>query len=128
MVLLAGRLRYRGPLLSPAERASLAVAPRSDRDSALALRWHGQMHRFAPDRPLPADFARGPLEWQLDTFAWSFHLDPHDLSDGRRSSSEVVHALGEALATDLPLAPCRLSERYPALGGYRDFLRRLPRR
>ena len=128
MVLLAGRLRYRGPLLSAAERASLAVAPRSDRDSALALRWHAQMRRFAGDRPLPADFARGPLGWQLDTLAWSFHLDPDDLSGGRRSPSEVVHALGEALASDLPLAPCRLSARLPALAAYRAFLGRLPRR
>ena len=128
MVLLAGRLRYRGPLLSAAERASLAAAPRSDRDSALALRWHAQMRRFAADRPLPGDFARGPLRWQLDTFAWSFHLDPNDPSGGRRSSAEVVHALGEALANDLPLAPCRLSERHPALAAYRDFLGRLPRR
>ena len=57
MVLLAGRLRYHGPLLSAAERASLVAAPRSDRDSALALRWHAQMRRFAADRPLPGDFA-----------------------------------------------------------------------
>jgi hypothetical protein len=128
MVLLADRLRYRGPLLSAAERASLAVAPRSDRDSALALRWHARIRRFAADRPLPGDFAHGPLGWQLATLAWSFHLDPDEPSGARRSPSEVVHALGEALANDLPLAPCRLSERHRALATYRDFLGRLPRR
>ena len=99
MALLSGRLRYHGPLLSTAERASLAAASRSDRESALALRWHARIRRFAADRPLPGDFVRGPLGWQLDTFAWSFHLDPNDSSGGRRSSSEVVHALGEAWPT-----------------------------
>jgi hypothetical protein len=128
MVLLAEHLRYRGPLLSAAERASLVAAPRGDRESALALRWHARMHRFAPDRPLPGDFSRGPLRWQLATLAWSFHLDSNDLSEGRRSPSEAVHALSEALANDLPLAPCRLSERHQALAAYRDFLGRLPRR
>jgi hypothetical protein len=128
MVLLSGRLRYRGPLLSTAERASLAAAPRSDLDSARALRWHTQIHQFAADRPLPPDFLRGPLTWQLDTFAWSFHLDPNNPSAGRRSLAEMVHALAEALANDLPLASCRLCKRHPVLAAYRDFLGRLPRR
>jgi hypothetical protein len=126
MVRLADRLRYRGPTLSPAELASLAAAP--GREPALALRWHAQIGRFAADRPLPEDFARGPLRWQLDTLAWSFHLDNDGPAGVQRSAAEVPHALAEALASDLPLAPSGLSPRYPALVAYRDFLSRLPRR
>jgi Raf kinase inhibitor-like YbhB/YbcL family protein len=33
------------------------------------------VRRFTDDRALPKGFARGPLRWQLDTLAWSFHLD-----------------------------------------------------
>jgi hypothetical protein len=128
MILLAGRLRYRGRLLSAAERASLAFAARSDRESALALRWHVMMRRFVADRPLPRDFARGPLGWQLDTLAWSFHLDPDGPSGGRRSATEVVQGLDEALANDLPLAPIHPCAQHPVLAAYRDFLGRLPRR
>src|SRR5205085_399729 len=95
MVLLAEELRYRGPMLSDAELARLASLP--DREGALALRWHDRIGRFAVDRPLPADFAHGPLRWQLDTLAWSFHLDgDRDPAGGRRSLAEIPHVLGAA--------------------------------
>src|SRR4029077_842514 len=97
-----------------------------DRESAHALRWHARTRRFATDRPLPDDLAQGPLRWQLDTLAWSFHLD--DPTDRRRSTAEIPHALAEELAVDLPLFPSALSARHPALAAYRDFLGRLPRR
>jgi hypothetical protein len=127
MVLLAERLRYRGPTLSTAELSRLAAGP--DREGTLALRWHDQVRRFADDRRLPDDFARGPLRWQLDTLAWSFHLDPaDDPAASRRSDAEVPDALGEALAVDVPLPRLALSARHPALAAYRDYLGRLPRR
>jgi hypothetical protein len=135
MVLLAERLRYRGPWLSPAELAELSTA--REHNATLALRWHALLRRFADDRPLPRDFARGPLRWQLDTLAWSFHLDPDpgpvagdDPPRARHSPAELLHALGEALAVDVPLPPppAPLSARHPALAAYRDFLGRLPRR
>jgi hypothetical protein len=129
MILLADRLRYRGPTLSAAELAGLAAG--QDREGALALRWHAQIRRFAADRRLPADFAQGPLRWQLDTLAWSFHLDldrGDDPAGRRRSGAEVPHALGEALAVDVPLRSTPLSARHPALAAYRDFLGPFPRR
>jgi hypothetical protein len=125
MVLLADQLRYRGPSLSAAEQARLATDP--DRSAALALRWHAQVRRFADDRPLPIGFETGPLRWQLDTLAWSFHLD-RDPSGGRRSDAEVPLALGEELAVDLPPSSNDLSMRHPTLTAYYHFLRRLPRR
>ena len=73
MIGLARRLRYRGPYLSSEELARLEHEPRQLRD--LALAWHAHARRFTSDRPLPADFASGPLCWQLDTLRWSFHLD-----------------------------------------------------
>jgi hypothetical protein len=127
MVLLADRLRYRGPTLAPSEVASLGAAP--DHDGALALRWHARIGHFVPDRPLPRAFAQGPLRWQLDTLAWSFHLEvSSDPVASRRSTAEVAHALAAALANDLPLPPPTLVTRYPALAAYHDFLRCLPRR
>ena len=125
MVMIADRLRYRGRVLSPDELARLARDPSLDR--ALALRWHDHMRRFLADRPLPPHFAAGPLRWQLDTLAWSFHLDD-DRGAPRRSSAEVPHALAEALAVDLPVRPTPLATRYPALADYAAFLGRLPRR
>jgi hypothetical protein len=127
MTALAGRLRYHGPWLSASERAQLeAEAGSSGGDSALALRWHAQVRRFATDRPLPEGFARGPLGWQLDTLAWSFHLD--DDASAHRSPAEVPHALADALAVDVSLRDTRLTAQYPALAAYREFLARLPRR
>jgi hypothetical protein len=129
MVLLSRELRYRGPYLSASELARLADehGPGSSRDRALALRWHAAALRFADDRALPEDFARGPLRWQLDTLAWSFHLDG-DRSDHRRAPTEVVHALAAALAVDVPIRPASLAERFPTLTAYLAFLGRLPRR
>src|SRR5262249_43573450 len=66
MNLLSDRLRYRGIWLSAAEQAQLNSGAHSGSDQALALKWHELVRRFATDRPLPADFARGPLAWQLD--------------------------------------------------------------
>jgi hypothetical protein len=124
-------LRYTGPLLEPGELAELndRQGPGSSRDRALALRWHAAARRLAADRPLPADFARGPLRWQLDTLAWSFHLDAAcpGPGPGPRTPDEVVHALAEALTPELSLRPLPLdlTRRYPALDAYRAFLTRL---
>ncbi|HMB05603.1 MAG TPA: hypothetical protein VKP69_17945 [Isosphaeraceae bacterium] len=125
MTALARRLRYRGPFLTADERARLAGEPGRDRD--LALAWDARVRRFADDRALPGDFARGPLRWQLDTLAWSFHLDD-DPDAPRRSPAEVPHALAEMLAIDDPVRPTPLAARYPALTAYAAFLARLPRR
>jgi hypothetical protein len=124
MIAMADRLRYRGPFLSADELSRLGSEAGRDRD--LALRWHERVRRFADDRPLPEGFARGNLRWQLDTLSWSFHLD--DPSARRRSAAEVPHAIGEALATDVPLRATPLSARYPALASYAAFLGRLPSR
>jgi hypothetical protein len=122
MVLLAEGLRYRGPFLSAEELGRLTAEPGPDRGRALAL--DAQARRFAADRPLPADFARGPLRWQLDTLSWSFHLEP----DGRLSAAEVPHALAHVLTVEGPARPGPLASRYPALADYARFLDRLPRR
>jgi hypothetical protein len=129
MVRLARQLRYRGPCLSDGELADLAGdrGPGSSRDRAMALEWHAQVRRFADDRPLPPGFARGPLRWQLDTLAWSFHLDDPTTAPVR-SPAEVPHALADALAIDAPLRPNSLTVSYPALAAYAEFLGRLPRR
>ena len=127
MTLLSDRLRYRGPTLSADELARLSA--RADRDGRHAMLWHARIARFADDRPLPYDFAQGPLRWQLDTLAWSFHLDPVRAGSGR-SAAEVPDALSEALAVDVLLnhpSPA-LSASHPALLAYHRFLRGLPRR
>lgn len=118
---IADRLRYRGPLLSADELASLRSMPAAGRSRALA--WDEQIRRFVPDRPLPTDFASGPLRWQLDTLAWSFHLPP----DPRLAPAELPHALGHALAVEGSARSNPLTDRYPALGEYERFLLRLPR-
>jgi hypothetical protein len=127
---VAQGLRYRGPFLSDAERDRLRADP--GRDAALALRWDALTRKFADDRPLPADFRARPLRGRLAALAWSFHsedvLGPVEPGGPRRASSEVVQALGEALAVDFPLRPTPLAGRYPALGRYLTFLGRLPRR
>jgi hypothetical protein len=122
MIQIADRLRYRGPLLTTAEQAQLQAEPTPDRDQARA--WDEQIRRFLPDRPLPADFARGPLRWQLDTLAWSFHL----ATDPRLSTAEVPLHLADRLAVEGPIRPSPLAGRYPALTSYTQFLERLPRR
>jgi hypothetical protein len=122
MVRLADEVRYRGPVLSPADLNRLKSEPSPERDRAIS--WHALIRRFLPDRPLPPGFARGPLPWQLDTLAWSFHLDP----DPRRSAPEVPHALAHELSVDGSVRPSPLASRYPALEEYAEFLDRLPRR
>ncbi|HEV3165310.1 MAG TPA: hypothetical protein VGZ22_14885 [Isosphaeraceae bacterium] len=122
MIALADRLRYRGPYLDEAELTRLMRE--RDPERAEALAWHRQVLRFAADRPLPADFARGPLRWQLDTLAWSFHVEPNP----RWSVAEVPHALADVLAVERPIHSSSLITRYPPLDAYARFLSRLPRR
>lgn len=125
MALWARELRYDGPRLSADERGRLSHT--AGRDAALALRWDEHVRRFLADRPLPEGFARGPLRWQLDTLIWSYHLDGAATAPGR-SAPEVVHALADGLAVDLPVHASPLARDYPALAGYTAFLGRLPRR
>ena len=124
----AREVRYRGPFLSAADRARLGHE--SGHDAGMAMRWDAHARRFADDRPLPDDFRFGPLRWQLDVLAWSFHGESSSSSPTPSgvSAAEVVQALGESLAVDTPLRPTPLSARYPALSSYLTFLGRLPRR
>ncbi|HEV3120513.1 MAG TPA: hypothetical protein VGY53_01355 [Isosphaeraceae bacterium] len=122
MSAISERLRYQGPWLSAAERASLERERSPERERALAM--HAQVLSFAAGRPLPSDFKRGPLRWQLDTLAWSFYHQ----ADRRQSPAEVPLALANALAVEGTVRPSRLAARYPALGSYAQFLAHLPRR
>ncbi|MEO6809377.1 MAG: hypothetical protein ABI353_09735 [Isosphaeraceae bacterium] len=122
MILVADRLRYRGPLLNAVERFRLADEPGPD--AARALAWDDQLRHFLADRPLPADFALGPLRWQLATFAWSFHVP----DDPRRTAAEVPYDLADALSLNAPVRPNPLAVTYPSLADYARFLGRLPRR
>jgi hypothetical protein len=122
MARIANRLRYRGPLLTADQRRRLAAE--TGPDAARALAWDAHVRHFLPDRPLPADFARGPLRWQLATLAWSYHLEP----DPRRAASEIPVDLGDTLSLDRPIRPSPLAGRYPPLVDYARFLARLPRR
>ncbi len=124
MMHIAKELRYRGPLLTPDDRTRLAGE--GGRNGRLALRWDESVRRYLDDRPLPDGFARGPLRWQLDTLVWSFHLD--DLRTTHRTASEVVHALADALAIDVPVHSIPLAAHFPPLAAYETFLTRLPRR
>ena len=127
---IARELRYRGPLLSDAERERLRNSP--DRDAALALRWDALVRRFADDRPLPDGFRRRSLRGRVEAFAWSFHceatFDPVEPGGPRRAASEAVQALGEALAVDVSVRPTLLTGRHQTLASYLTFLGRLPRR
>jgi hypothetical protein len=122
MARLAGRLRYRGPLLTAGERSRLAVEPGPD--AARALAWDARVRRFVADRPLPGGFERGPLRWQLASLAWSFHVAP----DPRRPAAEVPYDLADALARDGEVRPSPLAAQYPVLDDYARFLAHLPRR
>jgi hypothetical protein len=113
-------LRYDGPLLGRSEREAIASGTAPGRSRALA--WDALIRHFVADRPLPEDFATGPLRWQLDTLAWSFHLE---LERGL-TTAEVPSAIGEALSPEESIRPNPLEARYPALGAYATFLRRLP--
>jgi hypothetical protein len=121
MIQLAN-VRYSGPWLTAAERAALAADPDPEADRALA--WEAHLRRFAPDRPLPPDFATGPLRWQLEVLTWSFHLEP----DPHRPAAEVPAHLADRLAVDVSTRPSPFESRYPALRAYARFLDRLPRR
>ncbi|GAC1472728.1 MAG: hypothetical protein NVSMB9_20320 [Isosphaeraceae bacterium] len=125
---LARDARYRGPFLSEAERDRLARG--GGHDATVALRWDEEVRRFADDRPLPADFRRRSLRGQLVALAWSFHREAEvaGRENGRRGTSEVAHALTEALSVGTTPRPSPLTDLYPALGSYHEFLGRLPRR
>jgi len=114
MARLADRLRYRGPLLAPGD---VAEVPEADRRRIAA--WDAHVRRFLPDRPLPEGFATRPLRRQLDTLAWSFHLDPP-----RGPVAEVPDLLADALAVEGPIHP----PADPTQAAYARFLGRLPRR
>lgn len=116
------RTRYRGPVLSTADKARLSGEDAAG--SKRALSWDARICRFLNDRPLPVDFESGPVRWQLDTLAWSFRVSP----SRRLTDVEVVGLIGDSLAVDEPIDPIPLSARYPALSDYERFLARLPRR
>jgi hypothetical protein len=136
MVRVSRELRYAGPLLSSDQLVELQTATlnsrdRSANDAALALRWHDLTQRFVDDRPLPPGFDAGPVRWQLDTLAWSFHLEAEpgvERAIRRGTPQEVVQAMEESLSVDAPLPATSLSDRYPTLDAYRRFLGTLPRR
>ena len=115
----------------PARKTAARKKARKD-DATLALQWDSHVRVFSTDRPLPPGFRNGPIRWQIDTLAWSFHAEKKAGDTGgtspRRSAAEVAQALGEALAVDMPLRPNPLTERFPALADYLAFLNRLPRR
>jgi len=127
LIALSGRLSYRGPWLSKRELAELRSSngPGSPLDRTRALEWHTFLARFATDRPLPAGYRDGSLRWQLETLAWSLHLD-RDTT--RYALLELPHVLADWLS--IGGAPRRnpLSERYPTLETYHAFLEGLPRR
>jgi hypothetical protein len=121
MARISDRFHYRGPTLKPPEVARLAAEGDPDRDRALA--WHERITRtFADDRPLPEDFAKLPLDQQLDRVAWSFHLAPSSRPE------TIPAALLEALVREGPIRPTPLAARYPPLSDYARFLGKLPRR
>ncbi len=112
--------RYDGPLLSRSELA--AISDTSVPGRSRALDWDALIRHFVADRPLPEDFSTGPLRWQLDTLAWSFHLE----LDRGLTSAEVPSAIGEVLSLDEPIRPNPLEAAYPTLGAYATFLKSLP--
>lgn len=112
--------RYKGPLLSNPEIAAIAKSSSEGRSRALA--WDRHIRLFLDNRPLPADFASGPLRWQIDTLAWSFHVDP----DPHLTTLEAIDAIADALKLDEPIRPNPLASKYPALAEYAKFLGRLP--
>ena len=113
-------LRYAGPLLRRSDLAGISDSSGPGRSRTLA--WDKHIRRFVADRPLPEDFSTGPLRWQLDTLAWSFHLK----LDRGLTTAEVPSAIGEALSLDEAIRPNPLEATYPALRGYAEFLRKLP--
>ena len=120
-----GNFRYTGALLSDAEIAAIGRESSVGRSRALA--WDQVIRRFVADRwPDSSGRAqgieRGPLRWQLDTLAWSFHLE----LDSKLTTAEVVDAIADALKLDERVQRNPLDEKYPTLGEYAKFLDRLP--
>jgi hypothetical protein len=122
MMEIADRLRYRGGVLSPQDLHHLRSEGTSDSQRALAM--HAHILHFLPDHPLPANFSRGTLRWQLVTLAWSFHI----AHDSRRKISEIPAELSEALAGPASLKAASAAFRFPEVAEYEKFLARLPRR
>ena len=110
--------RYDGPLLNSEEWSSLSGDPSPGRSRALA--WDRHIRHFVEDRPIPPSF--GPLRWQVDTLAWSFHVDP----DPKLTIIEAIDALADALTLDEPIRRNPLESTYPALEEYAKFLAKLP--
>ena len=119
MTRLRERMPYADTLLTPDELADLSESPEAGHVTA----WHDHILLFRPDRPLPADFAGGPLDWQLRVLSWSFHLDP-----GNRPAEEIPRFLSESLSLPFSVRSTPLADRHPALRDYARFLRRLPAR
>ena len=122
MATISDRLRYRGPRLTGEDLAAIRAEAGPDGEKALAL--DAQISHFLPDRPLPRDFARGSLRWQLDCLAWSFRVD----LGPDRAASDIPFAIAEALSVPGTIRPVPIAETYPALADYERFLARLPRR
>ncbi len=121
-MLAIAAFRYEGRWLTDEELAAISASTALGRSRALAD--HARVRLFAADRPLPEGFASGPLRWQLDTLAWSFHLELAP----KLTAEEVPSALAEALSLDEPVSPNPLEAAYPALADYARFLGRLPQR
>ena len=120
-----GSVRYTGPLLNSAELAAIGGETSSGRSRAIA--WDSMIHRFVADRWPPEPTSQraindGPLRWQIDTLAWSFHLE----LDSKLTTAEVVDAISDVLKLDEPIQSNPLEEKYHSLGEYAKFLRRLP--
>ena len=114
--------RYHGPLLTLRNLEEIAKSMDEGRSRALA--WDRRIRGFAADRPLPRGFGTGPLRWQIDTLAWSFHQEP----DPILTPSEAVDALADALKLDEPIRPNPLAAKYGTLRAYAKFLGSLPLR
>ena len=114
--------RYHGPLLTVRDLEAIAKSSGEGRSRALA--WDRRIRGFAADRALPRGFGTGPLRWQIDTLAWSFHQEP----DPILTPSEAVDALADALKLDEPIRANPLASKYRTLGEYAKFLGTLPLR
>lgn len=122
MARISESARYRGRWLSDDERRRLRQDP--DPEAVRALSWDEHLRRFAADRPLPNDFDRGPVRWQLAVLAWSFHLE----TTAGEPPVEVLRRLEDWLSVDVATRPSPLSDHYPTLADYGRFLSRMPRR
>ncbi len=117
--------KYRGEILDASSLDDLRARP-DDPDAARLLEWHRMItSRFLDDRPLPPDFASGPLPWQIDVALWSFH---GAATVSERTPAERATALADLLRLDRgpTLTPGLVSN--PIAVSYAAFLERLPRR